>query len=127
MLAGCVDGVGVAFLSFAAGAFLTITVSLLLLLTVLPFVVFGPEPAEAADFGRLLAAPAGFVCGTTFRPALVGGREFGADFGADFAGGAGLTGEEGKVRELADLGESICFGSMLTREVVRSGKIGAAF
>lgn len=126
MLAGCVEtgagtGVGAAFLSFAAGAFLTTTVSVLPLLTFLPLVVFGPE-AAAAGLPRA-AAPAGFVCGATFRPALVGGR----DSVIGLAGGAGLIGDAGKVLELADLGERICFGSMLTREVVRSGKIGAAF
>lgn len=117
---GCADA-GAAFLSFAAGAFLT-TVSVLVLLTFLPRVVFGPEVA-VLDLARLGAAPAGFVCGATFRPALVGGRES----VVDLAGGAGFIGEAGKVRELADLGESICLGSILTRDVVRSGRFGAAF
>lgn len=117
---GCIDCVAAAFLTFAAGAFLTITVSVLVLLTFLPRVVFGPEVADA-DFAR--AAPAGFVCGAIFLPVLVGGRES----VVDLASGAGLIGEAGKVLEFADLGESICFGSILTREVVRSGRIGAAF
>lgn len=98
-------------------------VSVLVSLTFLPREFFGPE-AAAADLPRA-AAPAGFVCGATFRPVRVGGRESVVVLAGN--AGAGFIGEAGKVRELADLGESICFGSILTREVVRSGKLGAAF